>query len=118
RAALDAYASLKALAHRLSLGGMAAWLGLISLALARGEFIRRRTLRRLDSLSCPDCGYSLHSAPNAIDPARLGGLPSGPVACPECGSPWPLIPPPTTEEVLAEAARRTAGGRLPPRSHL
>lgn len=42
---------------------------------------------------CPDCGYGLNGVPDAI-PAERVGAGTGPGACPECGAPWPLVPPP------------------------
>lgn len=41
---------------------------------------------------CPDCDYDLSGCPNAISPARLGGLLVGPHRCPECSSCWPGVP--------------------------
>lgn len=98
-------------ARRLSLGGILASAVLVSAGIARTEFLRRRALRRLESRSCPDCGYRLQGAPAAVAPKLLKGVPSGPVACPECGSPWPLIPPPTRDEIIAAAAWRASRPR-------
>lgn len=56
---------------------------------------RRRCRLALEHTRCPDCGYDLKGAPEPIDRAILGGLSAGPDRCPECGVPWPLVPPPT-----------------------
>lgn len=48
----------------------------------------------LQSRSCPDCGYPLGDIPPGIDPSLLGGVNAGPARCHECGTPWPLVPPP------------------------
>lgn len=55
-----------------------------------------RLIDAIDHRRCPDCGYDLTGAPPAIDPTRLAGADVGPRLCPECGSPWPLLPPPAT----------------------
>lgn len=55
----------------------------------------RRTLR---DRSCPDCDYGLASTKPAFEPALLRIV--GPKACPECGSPWPLVPPPNAGEPM------------------
>jgi hypothetical protein len=58
--------------------------------------LRRRAAcrRAIERHGCPDCGYDLTGAPEPIDRAMLRGLSAGPNRCPECGSPWPLLPPP------------------------
>jgi hypothetical protein len=65
-------------------------------------FRRRRVRGRLrDALSlrsCPDCGYDLKGHDPALPPGMLGSTDVGPALCPECGSPWPLVPPPTRGE--------------------
>lgn len=90
----------------LAYGGMGLGLALMLAAAGRSSFVQHRARRRFESLSCPDCGYGLRDAEPAVGPEQLRGVLSGPAACPECGSPWPLIPPPTTQEMLTEAARR------------
>lgn len=76
-------------------------LGLIPLAVALslaliGRDRVHRFIHAIDHRRCPDCGYDLTGAPPAIDPTRLAGADVGPRLCPECGSPWPLLPPPAT----------------------
>lgn len=46
--------------------------------------VRRRHRRRRALLDrcCPDCDYLVSEQPGDFGPAR----------CPECGSPWPLVP--------------------------
>jgi predicted Zn-ribbon and HTH transcriptional regulator len=57
---------------------------------------RRRAACRLamERGYCPDCGYDLRGVPEPIDPVKLRGQSAGPSRCPECSSPWPLVPPP------------------------
>jgi hypothetical protein len=53
---------------------------------------RRRVFASLVDDTCPTCGYDLSnlaSVPIGDENVRLG-----PPACPECGAPWPLVPPP------------------------
>jgi hypothetical protein len=52
---------------------------------------------------CPDCAWRLAEIPPAIDPKAIGGVNTGPAACPRCKRPWPLVPPP------ADAALSSAG---------
>jgi hypothetical protein len=106
RAALAERETATAPASQFAFGAMLAGLGLMIAAAVRSTFVRHGIRRRFESLCCPDCGYGLRDAEPAIPPERLGGILSGPAACPECGSPWPLIPPPTRDEMLREAARR------------
>lgn len=98
--------SVNAAAKPVMLCVLTVGFGGIGLAIFRGNLRRRRTARRFEALACPDCGYGLAGMPSAIAPDRLGGFFSGPAACPECGSPWPLVPPPTAEEILAARSRR------------
>ena len=41
---------------------------------------------------CPDCWYDL-SGTTVLRPELLDGAFLGPARCPECGAPWPLVPP-------------------------
>jgi hypothetical protein len=59
-----------------------------------GLRIRRRLRGALARVSCPDCGYDLRGLAPAVSRAQLDGVSTGPERCPECGSLWPLIPPP------------------------
>jgi len=43
---------------------------------------------------CPGCRYDLSDSPPGLPPQSLNGQWPGPRRCPECGSAWPLIPPP------------------------
>ncbi len=63
-----------------------------------------RVWRALSEPACPRCGYDL----SGLDP--LGtfashGVATGPDACPECGTPWPLVPPAMPEEVTAQGGQ-------------
>ncbi len=53
---------------------------------------------------CPYCGYFLRKL-NEIDPAATRYIEVGPRCCPECAMLWPLVPPPTHEEVVATALK-------------
>jgi hypothetical protein len=74
---------------------------LMILAALLGPFrlrrLRRRLLRALNERVCPNCWYDLVSLPPALEPKLTGGYSTGPSRCPECGSPWPLLPPPVAE---------------------
>lgn len=59
------------------------WLGFGTTAMLR---------RALRDRCCPDCGYELLNTKPALEPSVLRVV--GPKVCPECGSPWPLVPPP------------------------
>jgi hypothetical protein len=72
-------------------------------------FRQRRSLTRLQAGQCIDCGYSLAELPSRRLATRDGGSISvGPERCPECGCPWPMVPPRALEDVLGR------GGREPP----
>lgn len=93
------------LASMLPLPGMALW----------GRWRRRRLearlLAALEGAGCPDCGYPLLGVlgrPAGDDLARL----PGPRRCAECGSPWPLLPPPLPRGATSDWAGRH-GRRLP-----
>ncbi len=106
----------------------------IAIALAaastqRLRWVRMRTQRRIRSGQCPDCSYPLAELPDAIDPSLVGGAHTGPDRCPECGTHWPLVPPPAlydkhpspVESVESEAMRHApppiseaAASDLPP----
>lgn len=55
---------------------------------------RRRCRAAINHKLCPDCCYNLDGIPDAIDPEQLNGQHCGPQRCPECASPWPMLPPP------------------------
>lgn len=50
---------------------------------------------------CPDCNYTLKGVPARVLGAGEVRLDLGPKRCPECGSPWPLIPPPAPNVAAA-----------------
>lgn len=72
-------------------GGAAVLVVLIALFFYRGRYSGAEVLSRR---ICPDCGYRLGDLRCEINPDEVHGLWIGPRACPECGSPWPMIPPP------------------------
>lgn len=55
---------------------------------------RARCRKALAARVCPDCSYDLSGLPDEIEPENLEGQRIGPERCPECGVPWPLLPPP------------------------
>jgi hypothetical protein len=71
------------------LGGIAAWPLLQEAGRATQQFTARFRARQ-----CPDCGHDISQIPPAIDPETLHGQWVGPAACPKCGVPWPMVPPP------------------------
>jgi len=62
--------------------------------LRRPYSMLRRTIEDCQQSCCPDCRYPLAGIPDAIDPALLNGTHTGPARCAECGTHWPLVPPP------------------------
>lgn len=93
--------TLLSLANPLPIGRVTvvlnvAWL-LLLLWLIREAHSLLRATRRLAARHCPDCDYHLAEIPNALtlsDPTTGAPLTTGPRRCPECGTHWPLIPPP------------------------
>lgn len=68
-----------------------------------------RAAAALVSRECPCCGYSLASL-DAVERAMTGGEALGPVACPECGERWPLVPPPLAGDGTRELLGLVEGG--------
>jgi hypothetical protein len=58
-----------------------------------GSLLPDRLARAAAQRRCPDCSYPLADLPTPFDGAPGSPIPAGPERCPECGSPWPLIPP-------------------------
>lgn len=60
-------------------------------------YLGHRRLKRLrealDRPLCPDCGYNLEGLPESKDRCGRPAPGMGPHCCPECGTPWPMIPP-------------------------
>jgi len=59
------------------------------------RWFNRRLCKRMLKQQCPDCGYDATALPPAFTHEELAWI--GPVRCSECGSPWPLIPPPPAD---------------------
>ncbi len=58
----------------------------------------------IQGFRCPDCNYPLNTVlPAFTGPARG----CGPKACPECGSPWPLVPPPVAPGDTVDGCSKT-----------
>lgn len=68
------------------------WFGFFCIYL-RIKHVRQLARDTLADATCPDCRYPLREIPSVIDPATTFDVPIGPERCPECGCPWPLIPP-------------------------
>ena len=85
---------------------LAGLVAIYTLGYFRFRAIRARLLASLNTAACPDCAYDLASTFYADDPRRHTPW-AAPRRCPECGSPWPLIPPPIpshhTPEGIAKA---------------
>lgn len=64
------------------------------LAILRVGRAQEQLLAGAGSGRCVDCGYDLRETRPAIVPNDLDGQWIGPRACPECGAPWPMLPPP------------------------
>jgi hypothetical protein len=82
------------------LGGIVAGgtlLLLVGIAITPGRAFRNRLRAALVRRECPDCAYPLGQIPPGLASDMLSGLDAGPTACPECGAPWPLLPPPTVQ---------------------
>lgn len=94
-------------AHVFRLGGGAAIIPVCLVMALLIPNVVRRTTRNADkaqlSRACPDCGFSLAGMPalvmtNPINPAET--IDAGPAKCPECGTHYPLVPPPTPDEIV------------------
>lgn len=59
---------------------------------------------------CPECGYSLRAHVKQVE--QTTGRTVGPARCPECGTHWPLVPPPCFFR-FAEGAGRKRSGQVP-----
>ncbi|HLP84783.1 MAG TPA: hypothetical protein VK157_10580, partial [Phycisphaerales bacterium] len=98
-------------------GAITLWTGttsLLVLAFVAGglattmyNFLRTRLFPNLSKFTdvqrstnhCPHCDYDLSSVEHDQSVLREG-IHAGPPRCPECGSHYPLLPPPTPEEVM------------------
>lgn len=67
-------------------------LALVALYL-HGSLLPARLARAAVSQHCPDCSYPLGDLPTPFNGAPGPPIRSGPERCPECGTPWPMIPP-------------------------
>jgi hypothetical protein len=73
---------------------VSASIGVLVADLSAIKRLVRRARRALENGDCPDCGYELSGARGFVLPDAEGDLNLGPPRCPECGAPWPLLPPP------------------------
>jgi hypothetical protein len=75
---------------------------MINVLWAIPTFSLKSSIKRLSSCvanaRCPDCSYALKGVPSRVLGTAELTLDLGPKRCPECGSPWPLIPPPPPNE--------------------
>ncbi|HVZ94692.1 MAG TPA: hypothetical protein VG797_09300 [Phycisphaerales bacterium] len=71
---------------------------LLGILLAIGGSFGHRRIVTIDrdcaDRACPDCGYDLSGTPEGLPGVAAAGRRAGPARCPECGIPWPFIPPP------------------------
>jgi hypothetical protein len=65
-----------------------AYVGALLVSITRLHRARRAATEAIRQVRCPDCAYDLVGSPAAFAEKRIG-----PRRCPECGSPWPLVPP-------------------------
>ncbi len=112
----------------LATGGGAAgdaallWLPLIALHVTIRRLMsstpNKRINRALRRARCPQCGYDLRSAPDAIFKRSGGLVRPGPRLCPECGLAWPFLPPHLVAAWRTESSPSTrdapAPGSTPP----
>jgi hypothetical protein len=85
--------------HKLS----AVWFILFIIAAIIHSSLRRSSRlidKRRNAKCCQDCGFDCSLVPQHPTLASLTDS-LGPPLCPECGMHWPLVPPPTPEEVLS-----------------
>lgn len=88
------FAAAPGLKLPMTIIGFVAFIAAITASRRRLGRALRETTESLSQAQCPDCSYTLAAIPNAIDPALLNGISTGPARCPECGTHWPLVPPP------------------------
>lgn len=70
-------------------------LGLLAIGFIRRHLEKRTAARFLEVsrlAACPECGYSLRA--HLTHEEQTTGRIIGPARCPECGTHWPLVPPP------------------------
>lgn len=75
--------------------------GSIIVGRLRAFSLARRLVGSVAAKRCCNCQYPLAGVPDAIPSRILQGVEVGPRRCPECGAPWPLVPPPTLAEHAA-----------------
>ncbi len=78
-------------------GTVFVWLPLITLHVTIRRLMsstpNERINRALRRAKCPQCGYDLRNASDAIRKRSGGLVRPGPRLCPECGLAWPFLPP-------------------------
>jgi hypothetical protein len=87
--------------------------GLLGMVGIRQE-LKKKTAARFVEVSraalCPECRYLLRAHLNQLEPTT--GRTVGPPRCPECGTHWPLVPPPCFVRI-EEGAGRKRSGQIP-----
>jgi hypothetical protein len=78
--------------HALVFFGILGLLVIIAIPFDLRNRQRRRAFSALRHDICATCGYDLSG--QAMQPLGDEMVRLGPPACPECGAPWPLVPPP------------------------
>lgn len=52
-----------------------------------------RAAKRVEKRVCPGCAYVFDGLPACVIEGQARTFAYGPFECPECGMPWPLVPP-------------------------
>ena len=73
-----------------------------------GSRLPRRISHAIRAGQCPDCRYDLSTLPSPFASSEPRPINSGPERCPECGAPWPLIPPAFDELPTQQSRARNA----------
>lgn len=87
--------------------------GLLAMIAIRQRLEKQTAARFMEvsrAVICPECGYSLRAHANQVE--QTTGKTVGPPRCPECGTHWPLVPPPCFDRI-AEGAGRKRSGQIP-----
>jgi len=80
--------------------GVAVVIGAARIPSAMRRRAQFRLARALIDKRCPACDYNL-SGLTALTVSGSTLQHVGPALCPECGAPWPLVPPPVPNEILS-----------------
>jgi hypothetical protein len=89
---------------------------IIALVFIRGrrQNLAASLMDAIEHRACPACGYDLNGSPDGIEPDLVLDTRTGPRVCPECGTPWPLLPPPAPGGPISGERARTTSDHAPP----